>query len=234
MEYDSSFLIHYGVPGMKWGVRRFQQPNGGLTSLGRQRSIEYYRLNERPSMSQIRSSNNKTQAFTRNRSAKKMTKQQKERAKKMIIAAGAITLAAATAYGIHRYNNTTKTLSQLAKKKIEDDFDYRTQGLTDGKLAKEMSNKTKRMLNVDTRSGARKELGLKNRKAYKAYMHNNGIKKLKAIDIAAQRSSSKEALNMIKGQKRSMITKKLRPYTERELERARKNYLKRVVDTRGA
>lgn len=35
--YKSDELKHYGIRGMKWGVRRYQNPDGILTSLGRQR-----------------------------------------------------------------------------------------------------------------------------------------------------------------------------------------------------
>lgn len=34
---ENNALIHFGTKGMKWGVRRFQDENGELTSLGRQR-----------------------------------------------------------------------------------------------------------------------------------------------------------------------------------------------------
>ncbi len=35
-EYPS-YLIHYGVPGQKWGVRRFQNEDGTYTSEGLER-----------------------------------------------------------------------------------------------------------------------------------------------------------------------------------------------------
>lgn len=35
--YRDEFLIHYGVKGMKWGVRRYQNYDGTLTELGKQR-----------------------------------------------------------------------------------------------------------------------------------------------------------------------------------------------------
>lgn len=37
MFYNSNYLMHYGITGQKWGVRRFQNPNGTLTPEGRER-----------------------------------------------------------------------------------------------------------------------------------------------------------------------------------------------------
>lgn len=35
--YNPNELYHYGVPGMKWGVRRYQNKDGSLTSSGKKR-----------------------------------------------------------------------------------------------------------------------------------------------------------------------------------------------------
>lgn len=32
-----SYLVHHGIKGMKWGVRRYQNEDGSLTSEGRNR-----------------------------------------------------------------------------------------------------------------------------------------------------------------------------------------------------
>ncbi|MBP5598373.1 MAG: hypothetical protein J6Y02_23605 [Pseudobutyrivibrio sp.] len=38
--YNSSDLMHYGVEGQKWGIRRYQNPDGTLTELGKKRVRE--------------------------------------------------------------------------------------------------------------------------------------------------------------------------------------------------
>lgn len=36
-DIDEDFLAHYGIKGMKWGIRRFQNPDGTLTAAGKER-----------------------------------------------------------------------------------------------------------------------------------------------------------------------------------------------------
>jgi hypothetical protein len=38
--YDESYLAHHGIKGQKWGVRRFQNPDGTRTALGKKHERE--------------------------------------------------------------------------------------------------------------------------------------------------------------------------------------------------
>lgn len=40
-------LYHHGIKGQKWGIRRYQNPNGTLTEAGRKRYLRYLDENER-------------------------------------------------------------------------------------------------------------------------------------------------------------------------------------------
>ena len=37
INYEEEYLAHHGIKGQRWGVRRFQNPDGSLTSAGKQR-----------------------------------------------------------------------------------------------------------------------------------------------------------------------------------------------------
>ena len=36
-EFETNYLAHHGIKGQKWGIRRFQNPDGTLTNYGKQR-----------------------------------------------------------------------------------------------------------------------------------------------------------------------------------------------------
>lgn len=58
--YDYNFLCHYGIKGMKWGIRRYQNPDGSLTAEG------IYRYGGKTGLSKrIRSENKKAASLER-------------------------------------------------------------------------------------------------------------------------------------------------------------------------
>ncbi|MBP5598371.1 MAG: hypothetical protein J6Y02_23595 [Pseudobutyrivibrio sp.] len=55
--YNSSDLMHHGIKGQRWGVRRFQNEDGSLTAAGRKR---YYNTYDQYTKAKIEYSKNKT------------------------------------------------------------------------------------------------------------------------------------------------------------------------------
>jgi len=85
-------LYHHGIKGQKWGVRRFQNPDGSYTSAGKAHRDELIGKNQNGLSPEEKTA----------------------RAKKIAAAAGAITLAAAAAY-VAANPNARKVVMNAAK-----------------------------------------------------------------------------------------------------------------------
>lgn len=80
---NETVLIHHGIKGQRWGVRRFQNEDGSLTSIGKKR----YRNDE---------------------SAKGLTDAQKAILKKAAIGVGIAAMAGLATYGAVKYSDAFK------------------------------------------------------------------------------------------------------------------------------
>lgn len=60
MDYNSESLVHYGIRGMRWGVRRYQSKDGSLTPAGKRRlSKDYTKRMKRVSSYIVKSHNSR-------------------------------------------------------------------------------------------------------------------------------------------------------------------------------
>lgn len=96
-EYNTNYLCHHGIPGMKWGIRRWQNEDGSYTKAGQKRygmnldlndksrvNIAKIRLGESRRRYDVAKRNNETNTYRlaelkgRERSAKRMVKRMKK------------------------------------------------------------------------------------------------------------------------------------------------------------
>ena len=91
MELTNSELMHYGILGMKWGVRRYQNRDGSYTAAGKKRR-----------RSGASSKSNQNDAKSR-------------KIKKAVIVGAAVTAAALAAYGGYRVSKEVKLNKKIQK-----------------------------------------------------------------------------------------------------------------------
>ena len=111
-------LYHYGIPGMKWGVRRFQKKDGALTSAGKKRYDDDHSKGNKSSPVKKKSKHRvrleeayKAKGFSREEAEAKASKRIK--IEKVLAVTAGVTVAAASAYVIH--NNIKARTDQLIK-----------------------------------------------------------------------------------------------------------------------
>lgn len=70
----SSVLAHYGIKGMRWGVRRYQNPDGSLTERGKKRVRNEYKREVDKARADVLSRNTKRHVDAYNEAADRMNK----------------------------------------------------------------------------------------------------------------------------------------------------------------
>lgn len=107
---DNSTLIHWGVKGMKWGVRRYQNKDGTLTEAGKRRAAR--------DMSEL--SNNKKKAYTPN--ADKWVKDDLSRSRRLAEESGQMAnkLKNANDKAIRNQPKNKMDLSNMSDKEMRD------------------------------------------------------------------------------------------------------------------
>lgn len=107
---ENNALMHYGVLGMKWGVRRYRNKDGSLTAAGKRRAES--------DMSEL--SNNKKKSYTPN--ADKWVKDDLSRSRKLVEETGQLTnkLKTANDNAIKNKPRTKMDLSSMSDKEMRD------------------------------------------------------------------------------------------------------------------
>ena len=120
-------LYHYGVKGMRWGVRRYEDKSGHLTSAGKKRYDDYtYNVTKKRKVKAPSATINKPKSAHRQKLEEKyqnsgMTKSQAEqaaakriRAEKFVAGTAAVAVTAGLIYGAHKYKKyTTDTILNM-------------------------------------------------------------------------------------------------------------------------
>lgn len=111
--YDT--LMHHGIRGMKWGVRRYQNKDGSLTSAGRRRQRNNPFFIKRSKAKKQKESNNKKQTknVTKKKNIKDMTNEElRERTTRMNLEKDYMN-------ALKNYSNANKKNASLGKRFVQ-------------------------------------------------------------------------------------------------------------------
>ena len=246
-------IAHYGVKGMKKGLRRFQNEDGSLTAEGR----NHYGVGEErrsgtgmaEASSGISTSQHnyrvkhfgKSSAKVLEKKPKKLSpkeKAERDAKRKKIIAAAAVTAVAAIGVGIavKQHQKTTRNLIEMAKNKVhkayvtkQNELDRRVD-LTKSERHLEQSkldmSRARDMVGIHSRRSAKKVLGIngrENREKAKSYIRDNNLRRIKTSEIIERRTG-----NLVEGYRRSRVSGGFRKYTERERRKLADKYARSI------
>lgn len=107
MTNNNPWLVHYGIKGQKWGIRRFQEEGGSLTDAGRNR----YGVESRTFKLKFKESGDRKQKYQnsgKSQATPEEIQARKEKAKKIFKIAAGVSVAAIASYGIYKGGKAVK------------------------------------------------------------------------------------------------------------------------------
>ena len=115
---NTNELYHYGILGMKWGIRRFQNKDGSLTRLGRMRYGTAENFNR------VLSAHQKAERYKKNKKAyerqQKKNKKADEEIKRIKEAAGMKTKGTESKSSSSQSQPKEKKISEMTTKEIQE------------------------------------------------------------------------------------------------------------------